>query len=723
MRPPPSAPTLRSKAGVFLLVSALAVLVSFLVAACSSGGPPGLGDGINPNNGTDGGTMCATPAAGCPCGTAGQQVECGEVEVKDQDGVTCSMGHITCGSDGTWGQCIGDHIVYRSAGPIGDLVTLGLGSQQTCQNNPCDPDCQMVTDDAGGLDAGNGLTQADGGGLTLLQGEGGVSCVGLQCQVAKCDGGAGTTLTGTVYDPAGLDPVYHANVYVPAQLPLPAIPQGAQKDPCGGGGNLPPAVSYALTGPDGKFTLTGVPSGSNIPLVVQAGKWRRMVMLSTVNQCTTTALPASKTRLPQNATDGYNSQADLPHIALVSGSCDPMECLIKRIGVSTSEFKDPGAGGHVDYYQAYGEPLNGGSNPKPTNLLSNLSTMMTEDLVMLPCDCGEEYYPYRYSSGRWSGNYTTFMNNIGSYTADGGRLFSSHWGRQWIEGGGAPNPFPGVASFIPYWSSGGYDSPWYEGQVNTSFQKGLDFANWMQTVGASTTFGKLLINPSRYDTYSVVSPTQSWVDFTGRYTWDGVNYYSGRPDYPADITFNTPVNTPPASQYGRVMFTDMHLASGFDSYSFPSECPSGGLTPQEKAAEFLLFDLGACLQALPPPPPIWFNPATFSRDFTAQCPAGKVVKWRWFNWQDETPSDSNIVFDAQTGPNVSSLGANVALATVSGAPNLVWTGVDVNPKLVAAGQSSQAVLRVNMTLNPSSDHLQAPTLLAWQQTFDCVDSL
>jgi hypothetical protein len=27
---------------------------------------------------------------------------------------------------------------------------------------------------------------------------------------------------------------------------------------------------------------------------------------------------------------------------------------------------------------------------------------------------------------------------------------------------------------------------------------------------------------------------------------------------------------------------------------------------------------------------------------------------------------------------------------------------------------------VTMTLNPSSDQLSAPTLIAWEQTYDCV---
>ena len=55
-----------------------------------------------------------------------------------------------------------------------------------------------------------------------------------------------------------------------------------------------PVVNGVVYNGSGKFTLTGVPSGANIPVVVQAGKWRRTVVLPNVSACTKTALPASQ---------------------------------------------------------------------------------------------------------------------------------------------------------------------------------------------------------------------------------------------------------------------------------------------------------------------------------------------------------------------------------------------------------------------------------------------
>ena len=48
----------------------------------------------------------------------------------------------------------------------------------------------------------------------------------------------------------------------------------------------------------------------------------------------------------------------------------------------------------------------------------------------------------------------------------------------------------------------------------------------------------------------------------------------------------------PADQCGRFVNTGIHVVSGGNGGPFPSQCGTGALTPQEKAWEFLIFELG-----------------------------------------------------------------------------------------------------------------------------------
>jgi hypothetical protein len=90
---------------------------------------------------------------------------------------------------------------------------------------------------------------------------------------------------------------------------------------------------------------------------------------------------------------------------------------------------------------------------------------------------------------------------------------------------------------------------------------------------------------------SVKGASQSWIAKSS----SAVRYFS----------FNAPTTAPAADQCGRAVFSDLHVM-GSGAVDFPSTCPAaGGLSAQQKAVEFLFFDLSACVEAdsTPPSPP------------------------------------------------------------------------------------------------------------------------
>ena len=64
-----------------------------------------------------------------------------------------------------------------------------------------------------------------------------------------------------------------------------------------------------------------------------------------------------------------------------------------------------------------------------------------------------------------------------------------------------------------------------------------------------------------------------------------------------------PADSGTSTYCGKVLFTDLHT-SGSPSASVPGPCPTT-LTAQQKALEYLFFDLSACVSgtSLPPSPP------------------------------------------------------------------------------------------------------------------------
>src|SRR5579863_1821878 len=186
--------------------------------------------------------------------------------------------------------------------------------------------------------SGDGGTSSGGGGGGI--GGGGPGGGLVLADVAKCQAGGfcinmscpdttkPTTISGTVYDPAGNNPIPGVAVYVPATLPLPDLPKGAS---CGDCSSLYKGTVLAsdVTGPDGTFHIKNAPDGVSVTLVVQAGKWRATYSTS-VTACQDNMVK-QPLLLPKNAS--VTQGANLPDIAISTGGLDSLECLLTRIGV------------------------------------------------------------------------------------------------------------------------------------------------------------------------------------------------------------------------------------------------------------------------------------------------------------------------------------------------------------------------------------------------------
>jgi len=399
-------------------------------------------------------------------------------------------------------------------------------------------------------------------------------CDGLECKQVQCTGGATTTLTGTVTAPNGTLPLYNVIVYVP-NAPLEPLVSGATCDRCGQVSGKP--LVSAVTGVDGKFELKDVPAGADIPLVMQVGKWRRLVTIPKVEACQTNALTdVNMTRLPKNKAEG-----DLPKIAVTTGRCDQLACLLPKLGLDASEFTPDTGTGSLHLYRGAAHPTSKPiAAPAPTGsrdssaLTSDLATLKKYDIVMLSCECGEhnETKPAEDKKRLYD-----FMNA-------GGRVFASHYHYTWADEGALASTAEWVGSSSnPENKPGPY-------LVDQSFPKGSAFAQWLVNVDASKTLGEVPISQPRHDVEGVKASGQRWV-------------YRGDDEMTNYLTVNTPVGKPADQQCGKFVFGDMHLyggdvqpeATALPDDQFPASCAKE-LTPEEKALAFLFFDLASCVQ-------------------------------------------------------------------------------------------------------------------------------
>jgi hypothetical protein len=497
----------------------------------------------------------------------------------------------------------GAMVLLAANGGCGSTATSGFGSGDDAST----VGSFTSTDDSGpGYDpnsnggSGSGVFGGADSGPVSQPCTGG----GLQCYVPT---GCTTTLSGTVFDPAGKNPLYNVAVFVPNDPTgkLPAITTGTHScntcdTPIGG------YVAVTVTDSKGHFTLTGVPATTHVPLVVQVGKWRREVFLSSVKGCSDNPVPAAASRLPKNRNEG-----DMPQMALLTGGLDDLGCFLKRMGLDDGEYSAPHAGGRLDIYQGLNSPLgvtvgngpglsNGGTAGNCTTascpLWSAKSSLEYYDMVLLACE-GSESNQTKPAAA---------MTAMHDWLGEGGKVFATHFHYTWFKNG--PADFQSVATWLG--SSAGIGAGNYT--VNTAFPKGQVFHDWLGNVGALTN-NAIAMNGVATSVSTIGTPATGWISDPATSPAD-VKYLSfltpiggapGGGPLPDAGTGDAGVPENGTNLYcGKAVFSDLH-AGGGPAGDIPGACSTGAMSAQEKALEFLFFDLAACVHPdqLPPPPP------------------------------------------------------------------------------------------------------------------------
>ncbi|HMI84722.1 MAG TPA: hypothetical protein VK550_11565, partial [Polyangiaceae bacterium] len=579
---------------------------------CGGAGTPNV-CGVMPDAGTcttncnpPGGTYCGDVGNGCggtlrcpttcpgtfTCGGAGANGVCGApfdsgmcpTQTVCDQGISGKL----CGSvgDGCGGQMdCGGCPAGWSCGAAGQPGVCGA-TPPTCTLNVCNPPggllCGDVGDGCGGKLSCNPTCPAPQTCGVRQSGVCGTPCP-LCNQVPTCSEASVTTISGKVVTAraTGADPVPRASVYIPniaLGAKLGPIMPGATCDRC------QPltqdvALASAISNADGTFVIQGnIPAGTGIPLVVQLGKWRYETTID-VQPCTNNALPDGVARLPRTQSEG-----NIPLTALSTGNVDSLECILRKIGVADTEFGNPGGAGRIHFYKNNGANYDT-ATPNQAALVGTPAVMEGYDQILFPCE------------GSQTNETAAALTNFTSYTSKGGRAFATHFSYTWLYMNGG---FATAGTWAP--SNNNPTSPLIA-NIDLMQPKGQDFATWLGIVGA--------LSNAMPPQVSIADPRRNLNAIPANQ--GGVRWIyadTSPPPLVQHATFDTPIIVPPDPDRvcGRVIYSDFHVAnSNNNGLTFPAECPSADLTPQEKILEYMLFDLASCIgdppPTKPPPPP------------------------------------------------------------------------------------------------------------------------
>lgn len=563
----------------------------------------------DPNAGGQSASGCRTCAANS-CGTiddgCGSFLNCGTC----QSGICGALTPNVCESCTPVASC-------SAVGAECGYVSDGCGQLLDCGTCAAPLKC--------GILEVNKCADPKGGGTTAT------ACTNFCLQQKACTNGTATTVTGTVWAPSGNPPVNAARgeaslpmpnalVYVPndsttSPWGLSAFVDGVATSACECLVQGNPLV-FTTTAVDGSFTLKNVPVGSNIPLVIQLGRWRRVITISNVPECTTTSLTAEQTRLPRRQAEGHEMDA-IPKMAISTGDVDAMECVLRKMGVEDSQFSNAGGTGRVQFYQDNGGVCTtgrgtscNGNTPGYAALTANQATADQYDALIFPCRAAAHDVPVA--------DKQRVINATDSYVNKGGRAFFTHFSYSWLYRNDAQ---PITASNLPWPSktvTRNVNTQWTTefGAIDTTFPRGQTFRDWLALpivngLTATAPVSYITINDVRRDMANPTNwatafgPQATPVPLAERWLY-AYNSTRSPGDAIFHVTYDAPWGAPIEQRCGRVLYSSFHVTgANTQGELFPSYC-TNEFTAQEKVLAYMMFDMTSCVQ----PPDLTCVPKT-----------------------------------------------------------------------------------------------------------------
>jgi hypothetical protein len=493
---------------------------------------------------------------------------------------------------------------FLVAGWVG-VVSWNSGCGGSSGGGPGSGDDSGVGGSGSGSGASSGIIIQEGGNTNTPA----ITTKDGKISVDACTGKGATSISGKVFDPAGKNPVYNAAVWVPYTNPgtMPRSLTMGLTCNCSElytGGFV---GAYALTDPTGYFKIDGAPAsltGGNVPLVIQVGKWRTVTSVAVACGQDNHSKDGDL-RLPQGRPgSGVAFPGDLPDLAISTGGADTLECLLTRIGVAQSEYTSGvGSGGHVHIYQGAPStsPAPVGAPQSSASLWDTPAHLEQYDAVLLSCE----------GAPTMNANPSALF----AYGTSGGRVFASHYHYQWFLG----QPFPNLGTWytthqnqLVGLTSGIIQTKLPNGQT---FQEGVAMQAWLQNVNALDSSGELQIAQARHNVdvgFPNFPQAVPWMYFDpAKSTFDPNNGTYDPVSAQSTLYFSYDTRGAQGeASCGRIVYSDLHVGGNSGDYgespnaSSPpagrTDVPSGcnanvDLSAQEKALEFMLFDLTSCL--------------------------------------------------------------------------------------------------------------------------------